>query len=64
MSRFTLAAVAEMMDYRNPTSYECQVQPQAATSAEPSEAQGMVEWMLQTDHISRNNNASSSRMRN
>ena len=51
MSRFTLAAVAEMMEYRNLNSYETPVHNLAGHDAEAPEAQGIVEWMLQTDHL-------------
>ena len=47
MSRFTMAAVAEMMDYRNLSSYDTPVQTSAGAPAEQPEAESIVGWFLE-----------------
>lgn len=59
MSRFTLAAVAEMMDYKNLNAYDNPMQAPSADLAEPLEAQGVVDWMLQAERFKSTNKAAS-----
>ena len=47
MSRFTLAAVAEMMEYKNVNGYASPARLHAAESAAHAEALGIVEWMME-----------------
>lgn len=60
MSRFTLATVAEMMEYKNVNGYSSPAQMRAPEIDCQAEAFGIFDWLVEMDHLKKLAQAGSS----